>query len=68
MPTRTTFVCKSVFLPFLNKVASLLLQVFNQNPECSTLPKVTQLMVMELGLDSSSFLLDQGPFHTPVPM
>lgn len=68
MPTRTTFVCKSVFLSFLNKVASLLLQVFSQNPRVQPLPKVTQLMVMELGLDSSPFLLNQGPFHTPVPV
>lgn len=58
--TWTTFVYKSVFLPFLNKVASLLLQVFNQDPECSNLPMVTQLMVIELRLDSRPFFLDQG--------
>ena len=39
MPTRTTFVCKSVFLPFLNKVASLLLQVFSQNPRVKYLAR-----------------------------
>lgn len=57
--------CKSVFLPFLNKVASLLLQVFNQDPRVQQLAHGHTADGDRAGARHQTFLSSSGPFpHT----